>query len=136
MKAIGVGGMKLGYTILYVSDVEASLAFFDAAFGLPRRFYHESGYGEVETGSTALGFASHQLGTSNLPAGYVKADASSVPLGMEIALVTDDVHSAFDRAIAAGAIPLKAPMKKPWGQMVAYVRCPDGLLVELCSPVG
>ena len=128
--------MKLGYAILYVSDVEASLAFFETAFGLPRRFYHESGYGEVETGSTALGFASHQLGASNLPAGYVKADASSVPLGMEIALVTDDVQSAFDKALAAGATPLKAPMEKPWGQVVAYLRCPDGLLVELCSPVG
>jgi lactoylglutathione lyase len=58
--------MKLGYTILYVRDVEASLNFFEIAFGLSRRFYHESGYGEVETG----------------------------------------------------------------------VRCPDGLLVELCSPVG
>ena len=80
--------MKLGYIILYVSDVLASLAFFEAAFGLPRRFYHESGYGEVGTGATALGFASHQLGASNLTAGYVKADKSPVPLGMEIALVT------------------------------------------------
>ncbi len=53
--------MKLGYTIFYVNDVEASLTFFEKAFGLPRRFYHESGYGEVETGSTALGFASHDF---------------------------------------------------------------------------
>jgi len=128
--------MKLGYAILYVSDVEESLAFFEKAFGLPRRFYHESGYGEIETGSTALGFASHQLGISNLPEGYVKADALSMPLGMEIALVTDDVQSAYEKAIAAGAKALKPPMAKPWGQVVAYVRCPDGLLVELCSPVG
>ena len=128
--------MKLGYIILYVSDVLASLAFFEAAFGLPRRFYHESGYGEVGTGATALGFASHQLGASNLTAGYVKADKSPVPLGMEIALVTEDVQAAFERALLAGALPLKEPMEKPWGQVVAYVRCPDGLLVELCSPIG
>lgn len=132
----GAGLMKLGYIILYVNDVEASLAFFEKAFGLSRRFYHESGYGEIETGSTALGFVSHQLGASNLPAGYVKADSSAVPLGMEIALVTDDVESAYLRATKAGAIPLKEPMKKPWGQTIAYVRCPDGLLVELCSPVA
>ena len=128
--------MKLGYTILYVSDVEASLAFFEKAFEMPRRFYHESGYGEVETGDTALGFASHQLGASNLPTGYVKADGSSVPLGMEIALVTNDVHSAYKKAVSAGAMSMREPMAKPWGQIVAYVRCPDGLLVELCSPVG
>jgi catechol 2,3-dioxygenase-like lactoylglutathione lyase family enzyme len=40
--------MKLGYTILYVPDVAASLAFFEKAFGLKTRFLHESGtYGEL-----------------------------------------------------------------------------------------
>lgn len=128
--------MKLGYIILYVGDVQASLTFFETAFGLSRRFYHESGYGEVETGAATLGFASHLLGASNLPDGYVKADASALPLGMEIALVTDDVQSAFDKAVSAGATPIGEPKEKPWGQTLAYVRCPDGLLVELCSPVG
>ena len=42
--------MKLGYTIVYVPDVAASLVFFTAAFGLPRKFLHESGpYGELDT---------------------------------------------------------------------------------------
>ena len=35
--------MKLGYTIIYVADVAASLAFFQRAFGLQQRFLHESG---------------------------------------------------------------------------------------------
>mgnify|MGYP006317175061 FL=1 len=35
--------MKFGYTIVYVPDVAASLAFFESAFGLSRRFLHESG---------------------------------------------------------------------------------------------
>ncbi|MFQ3593593.1 MAG: VOC family protein, partial [Gemmataceae bacterium] len=29
-----------------------------------------------------------------------------------------------------------APVAKPWGQVVSYVRCPDGILVELCTPIG
>ena len=50
--------MKLGYVILYVPDVSASLEFFTRAFGIEQRFLHESGtYGEVETGATALAFA-------------------------------------------------------------------------------
>jgi len=50
--------MKLGYTILYVPDVAASLAFFERAFGLKRRFLHETGtYGELDTGATTLAFA-------------------------------------------------------------------------------
>ena len=39
--------MKLGYTIIYVPNVAESLSFFESAFGLSRRFLHESGdYGE------------------------------------------------------------------------------------------
>jgi lactoylglutathione lyase len=50
--------------------------------------------------------------------------------------ITDDVVTAYDTAIAAGAMPLKEPAQKPWGQLVAYVRAQDGSLIELCSPVG
>lgn len=63
--------MKFGYTIVYVADVNASLAFFGKAFGLKTRFSHESGYGELDTGETTLAFATHDLGRNNLPAGYV-----------------------------------------------------------------
>jgi catechol 2,3-dioxygenase-like lactoylglutathione lyase family enzyme len=128
--------MKFGYIIVYVSDVQASLAFFDKAFGIKARFFHESGYGELETGSTALAFASHQLGKSNLPLGYIAADSGEIPLGMEVALVTPDVSAAHARAVAAGAESISEPKQKPWGQTVSYVRCPDGVLVELCTPVN
>jgi lactoylglutathione lyase len=129
--------MKLGYTILYVPDVAASLAFFERAFGLRTRFLHESGtYGELETGATTLAFAAHELGDLNFPGGHVHANASPQPLGMEIALVTDDVAAAHAAALAQGAGELAAPSRKPWGQVVSYVRAPDGCLVELCTPVG
>ena len=126
--------MKLAYTIVYVSDVAASLGFFERAFGLATRFLHESGgYGELDTGATALAFAQHDVARSNLGRDYVAAGASAQPLGMEVGLVTDDVSAAFERAVAAGAEPLAPPVIKPWGQTVAYVRCPDGTLVELCT---
>lgn len=129
--------MKFGYTIVYVPDVAASLDFFTHAFGFQRGFFHESGeYGELETGETTLGFASHELATTHFPGGYVGAHNSAKPLGMEIALVTADVDAAHRRAVAAGASELAPPAKKPWGQIVSYVRCPDGTLVELCTPVG
>lgn len=128
--------MQFAYTIVYVRDVAASLAFFERAFGLGRRFLHESGgYGELETGATALAFASHETARGNLGE-YAAADASALPLGVEIGLVSDDVAAACRRAVAAGATLLKAPTTKPWGQTVAYVRCPDGTLVELCTKVG
>lgn len=129
--------MKLGYTILYVPDVPASLAFFEQAFGLKRKFLHESGtYGELDTGETTLSFAAHALGDMNFPGGHVHADQSLQPLGFELALVTDNVPSAHAQALHAGAVELAAPQVKPWGQTVSYVRCPDGVLVELCSPMA
>lgn len=129
--------MKLGYTILYVPDVPASLAFFEQAFGLKRKFLHESGtYGELDTGETTLSFAAHALGDMNFPGGHVHADQSLQPLGFELALVTDNVPSAHAQALHAGAAELAAPQVKPWGQTVSYVRCPDGVLVELCSPMA
>ena len=129
--------MKLGYVILYVPNVSQSLDFFDAAFGLKRRFLHESGdYGEVESGVTTLAFASHELGSMNFKDGYVAASASKVPLGMEIALLAEDVVQAHARALAAGATEMSAPKLKPWGQTVSYVRAPDGCLVEICSPMS
>jgi len=129
--------LKLGYTIVYVPDVAASLAFFEQAFGLTRRFLHESGtYGELDTGATTLSFAAHDLAAANLPGGHVRASESALPLGMEIGLVTEAVEAAHAQALRCGATELSAPAAKPWGQMVSYLRTPDGCLVELCSPMG
>lgn len=129
--------MKFGYLIIYVPDVRASLEFFSSAFGLATRFIHESGtYGELETGETALAFAADELAGMNFSSGHVSAHASAKPLGMEVALVTDDVLAAHARALQAGAREIAVPVHKPWGQTVSYVRCPDGTLVELCSPIA
>jgi lactoylglutathione lyase len=131
--------MNFAYTLVYVADVAASLAFFDRAFGLPTRFVHESGaYGEVETGPAGakLAFVDHATARDSVQHDYVAADASDKPLGMEIGFTVSDVQATFDKAVAAGAKPLAAPVTKPWGQTVAYVRCPDGTLVELCTAMS
>lgn len=108
--------MQFGYTIIYVPKVEHSLVFFEQAFGIKRRFLHESGtYGELETGSTTLAFADHDLAELNFKAGHVAAHSSPQPLGMELGLVTDDVHAAHARALEQGAQELAAPSSKPWG---------------------
>lgn len=129
--------MKLGYTIVYVPDVPASLAFFENAFGLTRKFLHESNdYGELATGETTLAFASLALGEMNFPGGVVAANTSPRPLGMEIAFVTPEVARMHEAALTAGATELSPPATKPWGQTVSYLRCPAGTLVELCTPMG
>ncbi|MEM8487234.1 MAG: VOC family protein [Bacteroidota bacterium] len=129
--------MKLGYVIIYVEDVAETLAFYTTAFSLKTRFVHEGGdYAELDTGSTALAFAAKQLGESNFPDGYTPLNSTLKPAGIEIALVTEDVATAFVAALAAGATQIAPPVQKPWGQTVGYVQAPDGVLIELCTPVG
>ena len=129
--------MKFGYTIVYVPSVTEALTFYKEAFGFEIRFLHDSGqYGELETGTTVLAFASHTMGEMNLNGQYQKADPNAAPLGVELAFVTDDVVTAYAKAVAAGASPIKVPIEKPWGQVVAYVRAKEGSLIELCSPIG
>ena len=125
--------MQFGYCILYVPDVPAALSFYEQAFGLSRKFLHESNtYGELATGTTKLAFAAEELASGH---GEFRPNRpNEKPCAMEVALVTDDVTAAFQRATAAGAQVHQKPEQKPWGQTVAYVRDPNGFLVELCTP--
>ena len=128
--------MKLGYTIIYVADVLATVAFYEKAFGLARRFVHESNlYAEMETGSTALAFAGEAMAEMN-GVSIRPNRLGDVAAGIEIALVTDDPAAAYKKAVAAGAVAVKPPVLKPWGQTVAYVRDLNGCLIEICSPVA
>ena len=128
--------VKFGYTVYYVSSVTEALAFFEKAFKMKRRFLTEElDYGELETGETVLAFATHKLGKTNFSGGYVSATDSDKPLGVEISLVAADVNSTHASALKYGAKELQKPVQKPWGQVVSHVRCPSGILLELCTPI-
>lgn len=128
--------IKFGYTILYVKDVEATLSFYEKAFGFQRKFISpDQEYGELITGNTTLSFASVTLAASNLTDGFIESDPMNKPFGMEIGFTTTEVEPAVEAAIKAGATLLEKPKTKPWGQTVAYVKDPDGFLIEICSPM-
>jgi catechol 2,3-dioxygenase-like lactoylglutathione lyase family enzyme len=127
--------MKFGYTILHVQDVLKTVEFYERAFGLKRVFVHESGYAELDTGATKLAFASHELIKSN-GFDFGQLRKAGAPAPFEIALVIDDVEGAFAKAVQEGAVELKKPLRKPWGQVVSYVKDPlNEVLIEICSPV-
>jgi lactoylglutathione lyase len=132
-----VGAPRFGYTILYVADVAASLDFYERALGQRRRFVHESGqYAELDTGPTVLALAARELAAANVPGLYRPERRMGAQPAFEVCFVTDDVQTAFDRATGQGAEEVTPPQTKPWGQDVAYVRDPDGNLVEIASPAG
>lgn len=120
--------------VFYVQNIEETIAFYEKAFGLKRRFIDETGhYGELETGSTALAFASEQLGDTNLPRGYRKFTPKELPPGCAITFCTKDVTASFSKALKAGATLVAPLADKPWGQTIGYVRDPNGILIEISS---
>ena len=129
--------MKLGYTILYVESVTETMAFYERAFGFTRGMVIETQeYGELLTGDTKLAFAANSFvkGLTSVPFEPAAPGKAAPPL--ELGLVTESVEADFERAIAAGAVLVKRPEKKPWGQIVGYVRDNNGFLVEICSPIA
>lgn len=131
--------ITLGYTIFYVDDVGATLRYFTEAFGLTQTFVTpENDYGELDTGPTTLSFASIELAAKNLDAagGFAPMDPGAPPPAASITLLTSDVASTLEAAVRAGGQTYVEPIEKPWGQTVAYVRDPNGILVEIATPVA
>ncbi len=125
--------MIFRYTILYVHNVEETLALFNKAFGYETAFLHASkDYGELDTGQTKLAFSSielmQQLGKS-------PATKPVTTPSFEIAFETDDVTGALAKAVGAGAALVQDVEEMPWGQTTAYVRLTEGILIELCTAI-
>ncbi|TDP00633.1 VOC family protein [Flavobacterium sp. 245] len=128
--------VKFGYTILYVNDVEKAIEFYENAFGFSRKFITpDNDYGELSTGETTLSFASKNLASQNLSDGFIESNLENKPFAIEIGFITEDVGELLQKATSFGAVLVTEPTKKPWGQVVAYVRDPEGFLIEICTPM-
>lgn len=129
--------IKFSYTILYVQDVTQSVEFYESAFGFSRKFITpDNDYAELLVGDTTLSFTSVTLAKTNLKQGFIECNVNNKPFGIEIGFTTDDVAQTLASALRAGATLVEEPQTKPWGQTVAYLRDPDGFLIEICTPMG
>src|ERR1051326_8398813 len=136
--SVTASSVSLGYVVLYVKDVSATLTFYEQAFGLARRFYnHDNGreYGELDTGAARLAFYNFELAKTQWKDGFTAVAPDKTPLGFEIAFVSYDVKALFMRAVNAGATVVSEPASKPWGQTTACVRDKDGNVISICTPL-
>lgn len=128
--------IQFRYTILYVEDVNAALSFYEQAFKFTKKFISpDNMYGELNTGETTLSIASKTLAKSNLKNGFIASDIHNKPFAIEIGFTTDNVEATVNGAVDAGATIVEYPKTTSWGQVIAYVRDPDGFLIEICTPV-
>ncbi|MEM1121227.1 MAG: VOC family protein [Bacteroidota bacterium] len=129
--------MKFAYTILYVEDVSATIAFYESAFGFTKKFITPEGdYGELLTGETTISFANLELANSNFTGGFLKGTSEQKPFGIELAFTTENIEADFAQAKNAGAVEVSPVKQKPWGQKVGYLRDNNGFLIEICTPMG
>jgi lactoylglutathione lyase len=128
--------MQFSGTILYVRDVKKTLDWYGKAFGLKTRFLSEGGaYGDLELGSDLiLGFASIKQSKENFKGGVLVTKKAGAPPAFEIGFKAEDVEGAYTKALKAGARSVAKPKKKPWGQTVAFLKDPDGHLIEISTP--
>lgn len=128
--------MRYGYTILYVDQVKQTIAFYEKAFGFQQKFITpENDYGELISGETTIAIASHELGKSNFKKGIQEVEMGAKPFGIEMAFISENIETDFQKAIEAGAIEFEPLSEKPWGQKVGYVLDNNGFLIEICTPV-
>lgn len=120
--------------MVWVPDVRRTTELWDRAFGIRPRWVRDEGdYAQLDTGATTLQFADESAApASGVVVARNRLDQPAA--GVQVTLAVPDVPAAYGTALAAGAQPVAAPVTKPWGQSVAYVRDLDGLLVELSSP--
>ena len=118
------------YMILIVEDLDRALHFYTGVLGL--RLAHCSGdYAQLDTGATRLALYTRSAMAKTLGIS-LDAPASNAP-GFEIGFKVADVNAAFSELIARGAPPVVPPADRFWGQRTAYVRDPDGHLVEIAQ---
>jgi len=121
------------YLILIVEDLDRALGFYVDVLGL--RLGHRSGdYAQLDTGTTRLALYTRSAMAKTLGMA-LDAPESNAP-GFEVGFKVLDVDAAFTELIARGAHPVMPPTDRFWGQRTAYLRDPDGHLIELAQDLG
>ena len=121
------------YVVLVVEDVDRSVRFYCDLLGLP--LAHRSGpFAQLATGVTRVALYERVAMTATL--GRELAPPSPDAPGFELGFKVDDCDTAYHELVNAGATEDVPPTDRPWGQRTAYVRDPDGHLVELAQDLA
>ncbi len=117
------------YVILYVRDLDASIAFYRDVVGLPFKF-QQSSYAEFATEGTKFALFER----SAVPELIGRPVTEGGPSG-EVAFVVEDVDAEAERMRAAGVRVLSDPVDRAWGHRTLYVLDPDDHVVEFAQEI-
>jgi lactoylglutathione lyase len=125
--------LRLGYAILFVTDLDRSVAFYRDLIGLPLRFQAEE-YAEFETEGVKFAL----FPRTALPT-LIGREAPPGPIPWpqgEVAFLCDDVDAEHERLRSAGVDVLMPPTDRPWGERTLHIADPDANVVELAQRTG
>ncbi len=120
---------RVDYVILFVNDIQRSIAFYRDVVGLPFKFT-EAGYAEFATEGTK--FALYER--ARLPWLIGREGVAGGPFG-EVAFLVEDVDAEAERVRGASAAILSGPVDRPWGHRTLHVLDPDGHVVEFAQEI-
>ncbi len=123
----------LDYVVLIVADLDRSLSFYADTLGLRLRHRAEK-YAQMEAGTTRLSLYTRDAMEETLGA-VLDTPSLSAP-SFELGFKVSDCDTAFAELVDAGARSVARPTTRPWGQRTAYVRDPDGNLIELAQDLA
>jgi len=119
--------VQLDYTVVIVEDLDRALAFYTGVLGITLS-HRSGGFAQLITGPTRLALYTREAMAATLDREIAPHDPERP--GFEIGFMVANVDEAYAEVVAAGAEAVKAPTDRFWGQRTAYVRDPDGHLIE------
>jgi lactoylglutathione lyase len=121
---------QVGYVILFVGDLERSVAFYRDVIGVPFKL-HGDGYAEFATRGTRFGLYDRNR------LDELTGQGSEPPRspGGEVVFLVGDVDAEAERLAAAGATILSGPVDRAWGHRTLHLEDPDGFVVELAQEI-
>jgi lactoylglutathione lyase len=119
---------RVGYVILYVRDLTASITFYRYVLGLPFKF-QDAGYAEFGTRGTR--FALYEKRRAEWLTGRTVTPGPAA----EVVFMVDDVDAHARRLAASGVSIISGPADRPWGHRTIHLLDPDAFIVELAHEI-
>jgi lactoylglutathione lyase len=123
----------LDYVVLIVADLDRSLTFYTETLGLELQHRAET-YAQMRAGTTRLSLYTRNAMQKTLGE-VLDAPSPSAP-AFELGFKVSDCDAAFSELVASGVPPVTRPTTRAWGQRTAYVRDPDGNLIEIAQDLS
>jgi lactoylglutathione lyase len=118
---------SLDYVILYVDDIERSLAFYRLLLGVVGTRRGDT-YAELVLSNCRLGFYDRRAAPELI-------GRETHGSGAELLFLVERVDDEVERLVRAGVRILTGPIDRPWGHRTVHLEDPDGHVVELAQEI-